>query len=359
MDVQLLNIIKDFCEPFLETFLIFMTSYFATNTINTAYSLHKDFKPKDFSKVDIPIELKKKYTDIEIEQIGSEKVKEAVLEFADVLKTKFPQDALINFYNNVNEVKIKRKNSIFMFGSSGLYYSKNNKIEYQEFTSIYHELFHMASSVYDSESNIAHVGFRQAYYDQDSNFKFCIGKGINEGYTQLLTLRYFGKKHKVINSYEFEVSIVEKLETIVGQEEMKRLYLNANLLDLIENLKQYASEEDIVNFISAVDFMLNHSSDLFLLSHNKIKTSLTNIYNFLLKAYITKLKQQVETGIITINEFLEQSTEFIKSLGTSVKIGNHNYEYLTKDTLRDNLENVSNISEQYNIKKENPNSYTR
>ena len=63
---------------------------------------------KDYNEDKIPfmeyaknsLELKKKYTNIEIDQISSEKVSKAVFEFADVLKKDFPQDALINFYNN-------------------------------------------------------------------------------------------------------------------------------------------------------------------------------------------------------------------------------------------------------------------
>ena len=344
MLAQLINFITLFSETYLKNF-IFLLPLYTTSKILSTYTLHKDFQPKDISKVSIPLELKKKYTKVEIEQISSEKIREAVFEFADVLEKEFPQDALINFYNNVNEVKIRRNNLLFLIGVYGVYSSKSNKINCGLLSSIYHELFHMASSAFNSESNICYGGFNQSHLNLDS--KFNIGKGINEGYTELLSHRYFGKKHKIKPTYEFEVVVVEKLEKIVGEEEMKRLYLNANLLGLIENLKQYASEEDIVNFITGVDLIINHEYESFLLSNNKIKASLTNIYNFLLKAYITKLKQQVVTGIITINEFLEQSNKYIKSLGTSVKIGNHNYEYLTIDSLLDNLEKISDIPQIY------------
>lgn len=354
MLAQLMNFITIFSETYLKSFVILLPLY-TTSKILSTYTLHKDFKPKDISKVSVPLELKKKYTNIEIDQISSEKVKKTVFEFADVLEKEFPQDALINFYNNINEVRIRRNNLLFMIGADGVYFFKSNKINYGSLYSIYHELFHVASSSFNSESNIGYTGFNQSHLNLDS--KFNIGKGINEGYTQLLTLRYFGKKHKITPAYEFEVAVVEKLEKIVGQEEMKRLYLNANLLGLIENLKQYASEEDIVNFITGIDLIINHEDNSFLLGNNKIKTSLTNIYNFLLKAYITKLKQQVETGIITINVFLEQSNKYIKSLGTSVKIGNHNYEYLTIDSLLDNIEKISNIPQIYPINEGISSSY--
>lgn len=115
MLAQLINFINLFSETYLKSFIILLPLY-TTSKILSTYTLHKDFKPKDISKVSIPLELKKKYTNIEIDQISSEKVSKAVFEFADVLKKDFPQDALINFYNNVNEVKIRRNNLILCLG---------------------------------------------------------------------------------------------------------------------------------------------------------------------------------------------------------------------------------------------------
>lgn len=115
MLAQLINFINLFSKTYLKSFIILLPLY-TTSKILSTYTLHKDFKPKDISKVSIPLELKKKYTNIEINQISSEKVSKAVFEFADVLKKDFPQDALINFYNNVNEVKIRRNNLILCLG---------------------------------------------------------------------------------------------------------------------------------------------------------------------------------------------------------------------------------------------------
>ena len=359
MDGELIKNIMVFSKMLLQSFMP-MISYFATNKVLSTYTLHKDFKPKDISKVSIPLELKQKYTDIEISQIGSKKVREAVLEFADILEKEFAKDSLINFYNNVNEVKIKRNGGILLLSADGTYSCKKNKINYCTISSIYHELFHMASSVFNNENKLGYTGFSQTYYTSGSKLEgINIGDGINEGYTQLLALRYFGDKHKISKTYKFEVGIVEKLEKIVGQDEMKRLYLNANLMGLIENLKQYANEEDVLNFINGVDLVSNHSSDLFLLSNDKMKTSIINVYTFLLQAYITKLKKQVENGIITTNEFVEQSTQYIKSLGTSVKVGGHNYEFLTVDSLLDNLEKGINTQEAFTNNEEIISSHKR
>lgn len=108
MLAQLINFINLLSETYLKSFVILLPLY-ATSKILSTYTLHKDFKLKDISKVSIPLELKKKYTNIEIDQISSEKI-------VNVLKKDFPQDALINFYNNVNEVKIRRNNFFLCLG---------------------------------------------------------------------------------------------------------------------------------------------------------------------------------------------------------------------------------------------------
>lgn len=177
MLAQLINFINLFSETYLKSFIILLSLY-TTSKILSTYTLRKDFKSKDIIKVSIPLELKKKYTNIEIDQISSEKVSKAVFEFADVLKKDFPQDALINFYNNVNEVKIRRNNLLFMLGADGVYSFKSNKINNGPLRSIYHELFHVASSAFDSDSNIGYVGFNQSHLNLDS--KFNIGDGIND-----------------------------------------------------------------------------------------------------------------------------------------------------------------------------------
>ena len=56
MDVQLTNNLM-----ILATYYASMISLLATNKVLSTYTLHKDFKPKDISKVSIPLELKQKY----------------------------------------------------------------------------------------------------------------------------------------------------------------------------------------------------------------------------------------------------------------------------------------------------------
>jgi len=320
-----------------------LISLYTTRRIISSYTLHKYSEPKDISKVNIPPELKQKYSNVEINQISSKKVRDAVVEFTEVLEKEFPKDSLINFYNNINEVNIKSNAFMLLVGLEGAYFVKKNRIRYSLFSSIYHELFHMASTVYDKDKKLAFCGFQQFVNTPNIFKRNNIGRGINEGYAELLARRCFGKKHKILNNrlfmaYNFEVGVVEQLEKIVGQEDMKRYYLKADLMGLINNLKQYASEQDVLNFITDVDLVNYHSDVQFLLPNKKIKKSIKNIYSFLLKAYVTKLKKQVENGIITTDEFVEQSARYLKSLGTSVRVGGHKYKYFNVHSLIDDLE---------------------
>lgn len=65
-----------------------------------------------------------------------------------------------------------------MLGTYGVYSSKRNKINCGSLYSIYHELFHVAISAFDSDSNIVYAGFNQSHLNLDS--KFNIGDGIND-----------------------------------------------------------------------------------------------------------------------------------------------------------------------------------
>lgn len=319
--------------------------YYTTSKVIDGYKLHKDFKPKNISRVSLPPELIQEYSDVDIEKLASQRFGEAVIEFAKLVMTKFPSKDLTNFYNNLNELKVEPKkfglqNLILRGNTAATYDAKKNQIQVDsdDYTStIYHELFHMASSTY--KDGVRYSGFRQ------SSLKSGIanlGKALNEGYTQLLTERYFGYIEEVRGTYEFEVHITDKLEKIVGQEKMESLYLNADLPGLVNELKNYASEEEIMKFISGTDFLREHLADKKLLPFEKgmITNSLKNVNEFLFRAYTVKLKRQLDSGALNMNEFNENLATYISSLGASLKSGKHRYEFLTPEILQESLRTI-------------------
>lgn len=319
-------------------------SYYVTQKAIDGYNLHRDYKPKNISRINLPPELTQKHSNIDIEKIAYQQFSEAIIRFAKLIIDKIPSRDLINFYNNLNELKINPKkfrfeNLVLRTTTIGKYNVKKNQIEVDvaHSSAIYHELFHMASSIYKDE--VRYSGFRQ------SSSKFGVvsfGKGLNEGYTQLLTERYFGDIKKIKGAYVYEVHIADKLEKLVGQEKMESLYLNANLPGLLTELKKYASEEEIAKFISGIDFLCEHLKDKNLLPFEKsmITNSLKNVNKFLLSAYAIKLKTQLDDGILNINEFHKQITTYISSLGTGITIDKRSYEFLSIENLQENLKTI-------------------
>ena len=57
--------------------------------------------------------------------------------------------------------------------------------------SIFHELFHMVTCINDKENDKYQLGFCQ--YRKVEGKYVVIGRRLNEGYTQFMALKYFGK----------------------------------------------------------------------------------------------------------------------------------------------------------------------
>ncbi len=122
-------------------------------------------------------------------------------------------------------------NFILKARTSGNYDVEKNAVSVSENVAdigIYHELFHMSSSVVKEKKKYS--GFHQ------TDFKTNLGREINEGYTELLTNRYFPSLNLSSIAYQYEAFVAERLEQIVGREKMQSLYLNANLKGLIDEL---------------------------------------------------------------------------------------------------------------------------
>lgn len=128
---------------------------------------------------------------------------------------------------------------------SGKVSSNKNFIGYtiDNFDAVFHELLHL--STLDNKKGIC--GFRH---------KNKVGIALNEGYTELLVKRYFYKDK--FDSYVFEILLVEVLEKIVDKENMEKYYFKMSLPALINDLEQYESNENIINFIKKIDMLLEN-----------------------------------------------------------------------------------------------------
>lgn len=310
--------------------------YVSSKALNT-YNLHREYKPKNIKKINIPPELTMEYSQASINSLVSTKLIEALKIFTQGMIKFFPQEDLINFYNNVNTLKIsnstfKLKNFILRTSTAGTYDTKKNKITVDEnncSTTIFHELLHMASSTFTN--GIRYSGFNQASIKKGLN----IGNGLNEGYTELLCRRYFAENTEVTNAYEYQVFTTERLEKIVGKEKMQSLYLNANLPGLIDELKQYSTEEEIMEFIASTDFVLEHldNKKFKMFEKGMITNSLKNINKFLIKTYSNQLLEKYNKSEINSEQLIEDLAKYVSSLATSVGTGKRKYNVLSNEDL--------------------------
>ncbi len=152
--------------------------------------------------------------------------------------------------------------------------------------SAFHELMHLSSS--KNTENAYLSGFN--YYNKTKKAEFC--RGINEGYTQYLTKRYF--KGKCNNSYIIETHAIEPLEIIVGKSKMQKYYFNADLVSLLSNLGKYASEKEIIEYIENFDEITKINLDQNekgSVKESKIRILIQKIYSF----YLTALKNEILT----------------------------------------------------------------
>ena len=170
-----------------------------------------------------------------------------------------------------------------LFPTSEAYYNDlNNKIYVGKNIddSIYHELFH-AFTIYKKNILSTVSGFNYTNIHTD------IARRLNEGYTDLLTNRYFDS----VVSYMIEANIARKTELILGEKNMQNLYASNNLYAIIKSLSKFSSEEEAIAFISSVDKLGIY--------RNNIKKSIQfmNILsNYLVDVYVNVLVEFYSRG---------------------------------------------------------------
>ena len=305
---------------------------YGINKSVSLYKLQKQYKPKNVSSVEITPQLIKTSTKINKCKIATLKFKKEILKFIKVIFENFKEDDLINFYNNINGLTIRIKDykfENFLLRESAIakYLVRENSININELNidlGIYHELFHMASTVL--KNNNCYTGFYQILKDK----KIYIGKGLNEGYTELLACRYFMQKEIV--AYQYEVNIAEQLEKIIGIDKMQSLYLNANLYGLIQELKKYNTEEEIMKFLSDTDFLQTYASRKMTMSGKYLTIkSLRNINKFLIKTYIKKLVIDMQDRNLSADLAYVNLTNFTSDIISSIEFRNHEFNIMTPD----------------------------
>lgn len=217
--------------------------------------------------------------------------KNAINHFVNTVVEKMPRENLKNFNNNINSLYIfKVDKKILNPAFLGCYSPVDNTIDSIDDESLYHEFIHMMSSTCCDD--VYYSGFRQSSAP-------LFGRGIDEGYTQVLTERYF--KDKISGShYVLEFYFASMLEKIIGKEKMESLYFNCDLKGLIDELSVYSSEEEVKDFISNLDLWHECIYDNKCVTSAILKGVLTKklreINLFVSRCYIAKLKENYFNG---------------------------------------------------------------
>ena len=305
----------------------------------------KGMIPKNIKSVRFTPEIEEQINNYNPDNI-SEVYRDSVKLFLERIEKNFDKDSLkflrrnisslsVSKYNEVNRLKYRASEE-----TGAAYWVKENKViiyEYDDILiSIFHELLHMSSSMY--KDGINYSGFSQT---GPRNFR--IGNGLNEGYTQLLCKRYFSDQ-KINNSYPYFVHYAKLLERIVGKDRMQSYYMSADLRSLIEDLKQYSSEEEIMRFINNLDFIF-FEVGYFTSENHLIREELTNIMQeintFIVNAFIEKYKDstirfyesgQFDKMIKSKEEFNELIKKVIdKTFDSYTFFKEHKYECSVRD----------------------------
>ena len=258
---------------------------------NTEYlqkrsTLVHESKYVKISEIQVTPTIESVNTEIDVERFSPNKYNEELLHFIIIMTENFPIENVKFFYKNLTNLKVKSQFLLSLIKSQGFYNCKKNMVVVDSKKAkkvIYHELLHMASSIV---MNQYFTGFFQSITNNKR-----VGNGLNEGYTELLSHRYFNADNKAYTSH---VLLASQLEKIIGKEKMEELYFKADLLGLINILRKYASDEEIEKFLFNMDYTLNfYKMNKKCTELDKILNYFNEIYKFLINCYARKLGKNI------------------------------------------------------------------
>ena len=240
------------------------------------------------------------------------------LKFKKILETKLPHCNHENFYQRIKTLTIEEHILDDDLGSSGDYEPIKNKFKIYRINEMtiselehifFHELLHLATTY--QYKDIVMCGFSQCTV-QKSYFE-----GLNEGYTEILNLRYFSKKEKKEGRYQINQLLVLGIEDIIGKEKMETLYFDANLDGLIDELCNYATIDEIYTILKNMDIIKNLTVD-----HYEDEKSIIFAVELSLKTstIIANIKQRYNKRLYEKGEMTQEEYEF-ESLKTAFYSG--------------------------------------
>lgn len=257
-----------------------------------------------------------------------------ILNFRKILMENIDYRNLNLFNRNLKTLKAKQcmvfLENFFGIPLSGGYYFHKNEIRIKYLvkdTVLNHELLHMASTYYNKKEKIVFSGFSQNNLKTGEK----IGDALNEGYTEVLNKRLFNANTDPITAYKICTIIAQNLEIIVGNKNMEKFYFNADLNSLIKTLKKYDTEENIIDFLSSMDYILNYYEYAYGSIFKKVPKvknlvdiNIEKVKLYLKKWYITKHINNYENDgfcesidnceLLKEKDYFKEKKEYFKSL---------------------------------------------
>lgn len=333
----------------LKPFVIGLVSSYAGKILVEKCILSREFKPKKILKVEPSPEKPNEVTPTDLEK--RYKKKSWIISIINKIQNQLGHTDLSFFNNNLQTIKINDMNyfeeQIYKYKYGAFYQPWKNIIKLSS-SDVYryndcHEMLHAASSTIRESDKRAFSGFSQT----SASGKKYIGNGINEGYTEILRMRLFPPLF--LGTYQVEQHIVSHLEKIVGVEQMEKMYMKADLFGLVNYLKQYMDETDVIKFIKDVDFInANNLTNTKKIKLNELK--LKDIYTFLINCYMKKLNADFLNKGINEDEYAQKISEYISTLGSEITDDTVCYNTFDIDTLKEIVKNQLPISKEISIK---------
>lgn len=197
-------------------------------------------------------------------------------------------------YKNLEDVKVIKSKTRKRQGSYQLLWDTNS-LEIVDEKASYHEVLHMASSLYDKEDDILYSGLS---YDDGKN---CIGEGITEGYIELLCDRdeRDGKSiPKIFDDgtyaieYEYVKQLARQLEIIIGKEKLEEIFFCGGTISLLGELEKLGkSKEEVIKFLNNCDISVVAEKYPIKLFEKKVLEAQEFLYTICLEKYPERISE--------------------------------------------------------------------
>lgn len=220
------------CKKEFNNFYIYENRKMNLNSISKDYYLSSDDVKRAREKLDSSLVLKHE----------NDEVKKCI----NLFLNSYSKEELLILRNNIQTLKVKNDN-LEDYCLDGAYELDNNTIISNN-DAFNHEMHHVASTL-GIVNNIMISGFMQDKEIDGKNYG--IGMGINEGYTEYLSIKQIGNDNMYYNKI---VCLIPLIELFFDNEiDLRKLYFNADLEALINRFSLVCSRSESVELIKDID----------------------------------------------------------------------------------------------------------